>query len=1012
MNKIYVDIDFTNEKLVKKGIDLITGDYASTEIEFTFDENHNTGRKTFEMKSPSNEVVLAKDIEDNKILLAAKDENENNVSLFEESGYYIFEVSYRENGSKLTSVYGKIPVRQEQVIIGDEIVEPYLPIFDQLFQEVDSKISEMDSKIEEVEEAIEETNNLNIEVSKEDTTTTITLTKKDGTTETTEVLDGEKGEQGEQGPQGIQGPQGPQGEQGVQGEQGPQGPQGKGLFFYGYYETLEEMYADYQNVPVGNLVIISTDVDEEINGQYYLRIEESPYYSKKGDLSGAQGIQGPQGPQGPQGVQGPQGIQGVKGDKGDKGDTGNGISNITKTSTSGLVDTYTITYTDGTTQTYEVTNGEDGEVTQAQLDEVIAENDYLNSIIDQIVPKTTGTGTNITLDDTLQAKMNILLSPSELEQETTTGKNKCNFTVANTTIQGATYNGSEIRVTGTYNDNVYQGFNAIRLPAGTYTFSFQSSFSNGTYFLVKGNSIYGGNKVTFTLTEETNVGMGLVLYAGTYNNAYIKAQLESGSSDTSYEPFTGGIASPNPSYPQEVHTITGDNTIKVYGRNLAYTGWAEDFVNRINNSNRAKLETFDNKNCLKWSADAGYGDYDNKYMFKINWKENTQYTIAFDLFCLHVNGYGNICVEYTDGTFTEINGTYNAWTHKKITSASNKTIKYIHAYYRNNGTYIDLDTFMVYEGTTALPYTPYQEQTAQVSLGNLEYSKMPNTNYTDEFMKPSGTNLFDKDSVTRNYYYDVNLNYTSISDIDLSDYIEVESGKSYTLSYDKLNTILTNVRINLFNSNKVIQQQLVNSETTTGRKTYSFSIPSGISYVRFSYSTLSGYLNLDTIMLNEGTATDYEPYGTKWYLKKNIGKIDVNNVVISYNTTYNYYTLIVSNADAGGGARVFTPTISSHFANSGTNTPRIVGSNGYNLWLWDTNNYFENAEAIKQFMINNNVVTNYALATPTYTPLNDTLQSQLDTIESMLLSYKGQTNISQINNDLPFIMTSTALKEL
>ena len=40
---------------------------------------------------------------------------------------------------------------------------------------------------------------------------------------------------------------------------------------------------------------------------------------------------------------------------------GKGISSITKTGTSGLVDTYTITYSDGTTTTYTITNGQDGE---------------------------------------------------------------------------------------------------------------------------------------------------------------------------------------------------------------------------------------------------------------------------------------------------------------------------------------------------------------------------------------------------------------------------------------------------------------------------------------------------------------------------------------------------------------------------------------------------------------------------------------------------------------------------
>lgn len=55
--------------------------------------------------------------------------------------------------------------------------------------------------------------------------------------------------------------------------------------------------------------------------------------------------EGPQGDDGPQGPAGP---------------TGNGIASITKTGTSGLVDTYTITYTNGNTTTFTVTNGKDG----------------------------------------------------------------------------------------------------------------------------------------------------------------------------------------------------------------------------------------------------------------------------------------------------------------------------------------------------------------------------------------------------------------------------------------------------------------------------------------------------------------------------------------------------------------------------------------------------------------------------------------------------------------------------
>jgi hypothetical protein len=60
-------------------------------------------------------------------------------------------------------------------------------------------------------------------------------------------------------------------------------------------------------------------------------------------------------------------LKGAKGDKGDTGTTGGtgpqgvGISTIKKTSTSGLVDTYTITKTDNSTATFTVTNGAKGD---------------------------------------------------------------------------------------------------------------------------------------------------------------------------------------------------------------------------------------------------------------------------------------------------------------------------------------------------------------------------------------------------------------------------------------------------------------------------------------------------------------------------------------------------------------------------------------------------------------------------------------------------------------------------
>ena len=187
MNIINVKVNFKNGTCETTGINLITGDYNSTKMVFTFDREDGT--KVFEMKSPSEELVMVQEIQNNEIILYGEDENENIASIFTEEGKYIFEVSLYESESKLTSAKGQIKVKPEQVVIDGEVVEAYLPIFDQLLTQVNT--------------AITETNNLNITGSKEEHTTTITITKKDGTTQELQVLDGEKGDKGDTGAPGA-----------------------------------------------------------------------------------------------------------------------------------------------------------------------------------------------------------------------------------------------------------------------------------------------------------------------------------------------------------------------------------------------------------------------------------------------------------------------------------------------------------------------------------------------------------------------------------------------------------------------------------------------------------------------------------------------------------------------------------------------------------------------------------------------------------------------------------------
>lgn len=81
-------------------------------------------------------------------------------------------------------------------------------------------------KLNELDSAIEEASNLNIEVSKSGTTTTVTLTDKDGETSSVSILDGAKGDKGDKGDKGEQGIQGERGEKGDKGDKGDTGEQG------------------------------------------------------------------------------------------------------------------------------------------------------------------------------------------------------------------------------------------------------------------------------------------------------------------------------------------------------------------------------------------------------------------------------------------------------------------------------------------------------------------------------------------------------------------------------------------------------------------------------------------------------------------------------------------------------------------------------------------------------------------------------------------------------------------
>lgn len=122
------------------------------------------------------------------------------------------------------------------------------------------------------------------------------------------------------------------------------------------------------------------------------------------------------------------------------------------------------------------------------------------------------------------------------------------------------------------------------LPAGTYTFSMTEASADHTlYFRAYAQESGGsytdytiaknGTKKTFTTTGETK--SYYVWAGGTTSGVQINetfgVQLETDSSPTAFEKFVGGAPAPSPDYPQQIQTVTGEQTITVNGTTYTLT---------------------------------------------------------------------------------------------------------------------------------------------------------------------------------------------------------------------------------------------------------------------------------------------------------------------------------------------------------------------------------------------------------------------------------------------------------
>ena len=175
------------------------------------------------------------------------------------------------------------------------------------------------------------------------------------------------------------------------------------------------------------------------------------------------------------------------------------------------------------------------------------------------------------LADSDNGKIMDMMLYGKSEQFTTTGKNLFKIKDGTQTTRGVTVTVKDgvfaLKGTATETGWAILDIDSFVLDgtcilSSNITTNTKVSVANKSYKTVleqnKSNTLENAevSKVCFNITE-----------GKTYDISNILIQIEKGSVATSYEPYTGGIPSPNPDYPQEIKSVVNP-TVKIVGKNL------------------------------------------------------------------------------------------------------------------------------------------------------------------------------------------------------------------------------------------------------------------------------------------------------------------------------------------------------------------------------------------------------------------------------------------------------------
>ena len=310
-------------------------------------------------------------------------------------------------------------------------------------------------------------------------------------------------------------------------------------------------------------------------------------------------------------------------------------------------------------------------------------------------------------------------------QQSYTGKNLLNSL---TFVKGRLDNG----VVG-----YQEGTSDLEATATDITFTTIANFRGITsdYIQVVGGSKYTQNQ---QLSVDNNVGAAIAQYdssktfirqdnlsTGTVitmqaTTAYIRIyyfartagtitlhepQLEAGSTSTDFEPFVGGVPSPNPDYPQAIQTVTGEQTVSINGTDypislgsieLCKLGTYQDYIYKSGDDWKVHKEIGHEKKIVSLAGIDGYSSVygtatTSNGAFSIistNWGSDYATTAGLAIASSVIGVYqsqnidgNNTANSMIDGTFCQRSGTNDriyfrvaAWARSKTVNEVNQMV--------------------------------------------------------------------------------------------------------------------------------------------------------------------------------------------------------------------------------------------------------------------------------------------------------------------------------------------------